>query len=77
MNKFNKYSLALIGMYILSFIVMEYGSRNWIEGLYSLPIILLVVLWSENITGYLKTSDNQPANVIFYTDLFIINYRVC
>ncbi|MBA2648701.1 MAG: hypothetical protein H0U75_03720 [Legionella sp.] len=76
MKKFNNYSLVLIGMYILSFTVMEYGANNWTEGLFSLPIIIFVVFWSEQITGYLKNRDNQPSNIIFYTDIFIISYSL-
>lgn len=74
--KFNNYSLLLIGMYILSFTVMEYGNSNWIEGLTSLPIIILIVLWSEKITDYLKDGNNKSTSVIFYTDVFIINYSL-
>ena len=76
MKKFNSYSLVLIGMYILSFIVMEYGRSGWTEGLSSLPIIIFVVFWSEKITDYLKDRNNQPTHIIFYTDTFIINYSL-
>jgi hypothetical protein len=76
MKKFNNYSLVLIGMYILSFTVMEYGRRDWAEGFSSLPIIMLIVFWSEKIVNYLKNRNNQPAHIIFYTDTFIINYSL-
>src|SRR3990167_11220406 len=77
MKKFNNYSIVLIGMYILSFTVMEYGaSNNWIEGLSSLPVIILVVFWSEKLTGYLRSRNNQPTKIIFYTNFFIINYSI-
>jgi hypothetical protein len=74
MKTFNNYSLVLIGMYILSFTVMEYGASNWVEGLSSLPILLFVVLWSEKISSYLKNRGTQSSGTIFYTDIFIINY---
>ncbi|MGC1181966.1 hypothetical protein [Legionella sp.] len=76
MKKFNSYSLMLIGMYILSFIVMEYGRSGWTEGLSSLPIIIFIVFWSEKITNYLKDRNNQPTHIIFYIDTFIINYSL-
>lgn len=76
MKKINNYSFAMIGMYTLSFIIMEYGASNWVEGLSSFPIIILVVFWSEKMTSYLKNRNNQPSKIIFYTDIFIINYSV-
>jgi len=63
-------------MYILSFTVMEYGRNGWADGLSSLPIIILVVFWSEYITSYLKGRNNQLTRIIFYTDIFIINYSL-
>lgn len=77
MYRLNYYSIALIGVYILAFITMQYGaSNNWTEGLFSLPVIALVVLWSEKMTGHLKHQKNRQPLMAFGRDVFIINYSV-
>lgn len=77
MYRLNYYSIALIGVYILAFIIMQYGAgNNWTEGLFSLPVIAFIVLWSEKMTGHLKHQNNRQPLMAFGRDVFIINYSV-
>ncbi len=53
----NKYSNTSIVTYLAVYIVMQIGSQSSIiEGLVSIPIILLIVVWSESITDSLEES---------------------
>ncbi|MBA2651646.1 MAG: hypothetical protein H0U73_05195 [Tatlockia sp.] len=75
MHLLNRYSIALIGVYLAAVLIMEYGSpfSNWKEGLgLTLPLIGLFLVWSEQITGPLKKPESRNDN--FQRDLFIINY---
>ncbi|QBS13491.1 hypothetical protein [Legionella geestiana] len=77
MYRLNYYSIALIGVYILAFIIMQYGGgNNWTEGLFSLPVIAFIVFWSEKMTGHLKHQKNRQSLMAFGRDVFIINYSV-
>lgn len=77
MKKLNSYSLVLIAAYILTLFIMEYGTNsNWLDGLSSLSVIVLLVLFSETVSFYLKKGDRELCKALFYKDVFIINYSL-
>lgn len=78
MYRLNNYSIALISVYILAFIIMSYGDplTYWTQGLFSLSVIVLVILWSEKMTSHLKHQKNRQPLMAFGRDVFIINYSV-
>lgn len=71
MYRLNHYSIILIITYILAFLAMQIGAQNsWIEGLTSLPVIILTVLWSERVIPI----NNDLNRSTFNRDMFIIAY---
>ncbi|MBA2710109.1 MAG: hypothetical protein H0U57_05920 [Tatlockia sp.] len=77
MHLLNRYSKALIGVYLPAVCIMEYGSplSNWKEGIAcTLPIIALFLVWSEQLTGQLSKRKPESRKDNFQRDLFVINY---
>ncbi|WP_174714453.1 hypothetical protein [Legionella sainthelensi] len=71
----NKYSNALIITYIVAFVAMQIGTQSSIfDGLTSLPIIILVVFWSESLSASDKKRNVHLEKISFKRDLFIISY---
>lgn len=76
MYRLNRYSIALIFVYLLAIVVMEYGtSSHWSEGLIKTgPLILAMVIWSEILTTRLTYKTPVSIADSFHRDFFIINY---
>lgn len=76
MYQLNRYSIALICVYLLAFLSMEHGySANWGEELATtLPLIIAIVVWSELSTTRLSYKKLVSTQDSFHRDFFIINY---
>ncbi|CBJ10438.1 hypothetical protein LLO_0112 [Legionella longbeachae NSW150] len=76
MYQLNRYSTALIFVYLSAVFIMVYGSPiNWSEGLtMTLPLITVVIFWSEILTSRLNLKKSVSTLDSFHRDLFIINY---
>lgn len=76
MHPLNRYSIALIVVYLTAFLLMEHGSQSsWTnELIQTLPIIVMMIIWSEILTTRLNDKKQILPTGSFHRDFFIITY---